>query len=140
LAVFDVAALPSRDDDRRDRAAMVSHGMMVWRAATSGKLGSVCKVRETKAPRFIVLVCAFRSGGKLNSHGGTVHGGVLSLLFDKAMGWAYECLRLRGWDDDRINGTTATVTANHATINPNNSVSNSVSSSNSSKSSWTSNF
>jgi hypothetical protein len=29
------------------------------------------------------------------------------LLFDKAMGWAYECLRLRDWDDNRINGTTA---------------------------------
>ena len=40
-----------------------------------------------------------------------MHGGVLSLLFDKAMGWTYECLRLRDWDDDRINGTTAAVTA-----------------------------
>jgi len=29
-AVFDVAALPSRDDDRRDRAAMARNGMMVW--------------------------------------------------------------------------------------------------------------
>ena len=94
-AVFNVAALPSRDDDRRDRAAMASHGMMVWPAATSGKLGAVCKVREMKAPRFIVLVYAFRSGGKLNGHGGTVHGEVLSLLIDEAMGWAYECLRLR---------------------------------------------
>jgi len=140
VAVFDVAALPLWDDDRRDRAAMASHGMMVWRAATSGKLGAVCKVCETKTPRFIVLVYAFRSGGKLNGHGGTVHGGVLSLLFDETMGWAYECLRLRGWDDDRINSTTTALTANHATINPNKFVSNSASSSNSSKSSWTSNF
>ena len=62
-AVFDVATLPSRDDNRRDRVAMASNGMMVWQAATSGKLGAVCKVRETKAPRFIVLVYAFRSGG-----------------------------------------------------------------------------
>ncbi len=62
-AVFDVAALPSRDDDRRDRVVMASHGMMVWRVATSGKLGAVCKVPETKAPRFIILVYAFRSGG-----------------------------------------------------------------------------
>ena len=69
-----------------------------------------------------------------------MHGGLLSLLFDEAMGWAYECLRLRDWDDDRINGTTAAVTVNHATINPNNFVSNSASSSNSFKSSWTSNF
>ncbi len=63
MAVFDVAALPLRDDNRTDRVAMASHGMMVWQAATSGKLGSVCKVGETKALRFIVLVCAFRSGG-----------------------------------------------------------------------------
>ncbi len=69
-----------------------------------------------------------------------MHGGVLSLLFDKAMGWAYECLHLRGWDDDRINGMAAAMPVNHATINPNNFVSNYVSSSNSSKSSWTSNF
>ena len=89
----------------------------------------MCKVRETKAPRVIILVYAFRSGGKLNDHGGTVHGGVLSLLFDEAMGWAYECLHLRHWDDDRINGTNAAVTANHATINPNNLFSNSASSS-----------
>ncbi len=54
----------------------------------------MCKVCETKAPRFIILVYAFRSGGKLNGHGGTVHGVVLSLLFDEAKGGAYECLRL----------------------------------------------
>jgi hypothetical protein len=63
VAVFDVAALPLRDNDRRDRAAMASQGMMVWQAATSGKLGAVCKVCETKAPRFIILVYAFSSGG-----------------------------------------------------------------------------
>ena len=71
----------------------------------------MCKVREMKAPRFIVLVYAFRSGGKLNGHGGIMHGGLLSLLFDEAMGWAYECLRLRNCDDDRINLTTAAVMA-----------------------------
>ena len=99
----------------------------------------MCKVRETKAPWFIVLVYAFRSVRKLNGHGGTVHGEVLSLLFNEAMGWAYECLRLHDWDDDRINGTAGD-SEYHATINPNNFVSNSVSSSNSSNSSWTSNF
>ncbi len=40
-----------------------------------------------------------------------MHGGLLSLLLGEAMGWAYECLRLRDWDDDRINLTTAAVTA-----------------------------
>jgi hypothetical protein len=28
-AVFDVAALPLRDEDRRDKTVMASHGMMV---------------------------------------------------------------------------------------------------------------
>ncbi len=69
----------------------------------------MCKVCEMKAPRFIVLVYAFRSGGKLNGHGGIMHGGVLSLLFNEAMVWAYKCLRLRDWDDNRINGTTTDV-------------------------------
>ena len=40
-----------------------------------------------------------------------MHGGLLSLLFDEAMGWAYECLRLRDWDNDQINLTTAAMTA-----------------------------
>ena len=104
------------------------------------------------------LWLSVRVGGKLNNHGEIVHGGVLSLLFDAAMGWAYECLRLCSGDENRINinspsppvTTTAAVTANltvesslgsyHATINPNNLVSNSASSSNFSKSSWNSNF
>jgi hypothetical protein len=47
-----------------------------------------------------------RVRGKLNGHGGIVHGRVLSLLFDEVMGWAYECLRLHDWDNNRINGTT----------------------------------
>ena len=97
-----------------------------------------------------------REGGKLNDQGGIMHGRVLALLFDEAMGWAYECLRLCSGDKNRINGpsppvtTTAAVTANltvesslgsyHATINPNNLVSNSASSSDLSKSSWTYNF
>jgi len=39
-AVVDVAALPSRDDDGRDRAVMASHGMMVVAS------GEVWKVRS----------------------------------------------------------------------------------------------
>ena len=39
-AVIDIAALPSRDDDRRDRAVMASHGMMVVAS------GDVWKVRS----------------------------------------------------------------------------------------------
>jgi acyl-coenzyme A thioesterase PaaI-like protein len=54
-------------------------------------------------------------GRKLNGHGGIVHGGILSLLFDEAMGWAYECLRHEGGEeDDRIDRTSlaTAVTAN----------------------------
>ena len=40
VAVVDVAALPSRDDDRRDRVAMASHGMMVVAS------GDIWKVRS----------------------------------------------------------------------------------------------
>ena len=31
-------------------------------------------------------------GTKLNGHGGVAHGGIISLLIDEAMGWAYESL------------------------------------------------
>jgi hypothetical protein len=49
-------------------------------------------------------------GGKLNSHGGIVHGGVLSLLFNEAMGWAYECLHLCDGDGNRNNGPSPPLT------------------------------
>ena len=39
-AVVDFAALPSGDNDRRDRAVMVSHGMMVVAS------GDIWKVRS----------------------------------------------------------------------------------------------
>jgi hypothetical protein len=41
-AVVDVAALPSRDDDGRDRAAMASHGMMVVASGDIWKVRSMC--------------------------------------------------------------------------------------------------
>mmetsp|Transcript_5676 Transcript_5676/g.10679 ORF Transcript_5676/g.10679 Transcript_5676/m.10679 type:complete len:441 (+) Transcript_5676:99-1421(+) len=43
-----------------------------------------------------LTVVDLKLGKKLNGHGGIVHGGIISLLFDEAMGWAHECL------DDRI--------------------------------------
>ncbi|KAL7465831.1 hypothetical protein ACHAXS_006143, partial [Conticribra weissflogii] len=43
-----------------------------------------------------LIVVDLKLGTKLNGHGGIVHGGIISLLFDEAMGWAHECL------DDRI--------------------------------------
>ena len=73
--------------------------------------------RRRPGGRREVAVVAVRVGRRLNGHGGIVHGGVLSLLFDEAMGWACECLRLRDEDDgdddvvDRsIDGPTTTPT------------------------------
>lgn len=41
-----------------------------------------------------LTVVDIKLGRRLNGHGGIVHGGIISLLFDEAMGWACECLRL----------------------------------------------
>ena len=40
-----------------------------------------------------------------------MHGGLLSLLFDEVMGWAYMCLPLRDWDGDQIILTIMAVAA-----------------------------
>ncbi len=56
-----------------------------------------------------------RVGGRLNGHDGIVHGGVLSLLFDEAMGWAYECLRRD--EDDRIGDLSPLVAVAAVTAN-----------------------
>lgn len=39
-----------------------------------------------------LTVVDLKLGGRLNGHGGIVHGGIISLIFDEAMGWAHECL------------------------------------------------
>ena len=43
---------------------------------------------------------------RLNGHGGIVHGGIISLLFDEAMGWAHECLQ----EDPSTTAVTANLT------------------------------
>ncbi|KAL3817369.1 hypothetical protein ACHAXA_005004 [Cyclostephanos tholiformis] len=69
------------------------------------------KPRGGSSRREVVIV-NLSVGDKLNGHGGIVHGGILSLLFDEAMGWAYECLRHEDdWLDDPSSPVTA-VTAN----------------------------
>jgi acyl-coenzyme A thioesterase PaaI-like protein len=40
-----------------------------------------------------LAVVDLKVGKKLNGHRGITHGGIISLLFDEAMGWAYECLQ-----------------------------------------------
>ena len=47
-------------------------------------------------------------GRALNGHEGIVHGGVTSLLFDEAMGWAYESLLMD--DDPNAVAVTANLT------------------------------
>jgi len=41
-----------------------------------------------------IIAVDIKMGNKLNGHEGIVHGGVISLLFDEAIGCACECLRL----------------------------------------------
>lgn len=41
-----------------------------------------------------IIAVDIKIGNKLNGHEGIVHGGVISLLFDEAIGCACECLRL----------------------------------------------
>ncbi|KAL3773183.1 hypothetical protein ACHAW5_009683 [Stephanodiscus triporus] len=73
-------------------------------------------VRRSPSERRELAVVNVRVGTKLNGHDGIVHGGILSLLFDEAMGWAYECLRQEEEEeDDQIDRTslaTSAVTAN----------------------------
>jgi acyl-coenzyme A thioesterase PaaI-like protein len=56
-----------------------------------------------------LTVVDLKLGSRLNGHGGIAHGGIISLLFDEAMGWAYECLQ----EDSNIDSSAFTaVTAN----------------------------
>lgn len=41
-----------------------------------------------------IIAVDIKMGNKLNGHEGIVHGGIISLLFDEAIGCACECLRL----------------------------------------------
>ena len=49
--------------------------------------------QEQQQEREIIAV-DIKMGNKLNGHEGIVHGGVISLLFDEAIGCACECIRL----------------------------------------------
>lgn len=46
--------------------------------------------RQQPSGSAAVVVCDVRIGGRLTGHEGIVHGGIISLLFDEVMGWAYE--------------------------------------------------
>lgn len=73
--------------------------------------------QQQQQPREMAVV-DIKLGERLNGHGGIVHGGIVSLLIDEAMGWAWECLRLEeeqqrdGKSDDYDSSTTTAVTAN----------------------------
>ena len=51
----------------------------------------------------VVLVFDVQIGRKLTGHEGLVHGGIISLLFDEAIGWGYQCFaherQCRGRED-----------------------------------------
>ena len=56
-----------------------------------------------------VAVGDVQLGNKVNGHRGIVHGGIISLIFDDAMGWGYEALLL---SDPALDDGTKIVTAN----------------------------
>lgn len=57
-----------------------------------------------------VAVGDVQLGNKVNGHEGIVHGGIISLIFDDAMGWGYEALLMS--DPDLDADATKIVTAN----------------------------
>lgn len=67
------------------------------------------KQQQSPSTRELTVV-DLKLGSRLNGHGGIVHGGIISLLFDEAMGWAYECLEEQ--DDRNEDSSTTAVTAN----------------------------
>ncbi len=79
-----------------------------------GGVGRRPRGEGSSSRRREVAVVNFRLGDKLNGHSGIVHGGILSLLFDEAMGWAYECLRNEGelFDETSTTPVMTAVTAN----------------------------
>ena len=59
-----------------------------------------------------LAVVDLKVGKKLNGHRGITHGGIISLLFDEAMGWAYECLQ----QQDHIDSSGMTIVTANLTV------------------------
>ena len=57
-----------------------------------------------------VAVGDVQLGNQVNGHEGIVHGGIIALIFDDAMGWGYEALLMS--DQDLDADPTKIVTAN----------------------------
>ncbi|KAL7540534.1 hypothetical protein ACHAXR_010731 [Thalassiosira sp. AJA248-18] len=66
--------------------------------------------QESRSSKRELVVVDLKLGDRLNGHGGIVHGGIISLLFDEAMGWAYECLEEQ--DGENYSSAVTAVTAN----------------------------
>eukprot|EP00580_Thalassiosira_gravida_P019036 CAMPEP_0201671592 /NCGR_PEP_ID=MMETSP0494-20130426/30094_1 /ASSEMBLY_ACC=CAM_ASM_000839 /TAXON_ID=420259 /ORGANISM="Thalassiosira gravida, Strain GMp14c1" /LENGTH=191 /DNA_ID=CAMNT_0048152999 /DNA_START=35 /DNA_END=610 /DNA_ORIENTATION=+ len=62
-----------------------------------------------------LTVVDLKLGNRLNGHAGIAHGGIISLLFDEAMGWASVCLREEEKDSSSSTANTATTTNNNNT-------------------------
>jgi len=89
--------------------------------STSGKPCSLCQSLPNskldsidKTGRELVVV-SLKIGNSLNGHAGIVHGGVISLLFDEAMGYGYDVLRSN--DTSQI-GFTAMLKVNYRQPTP----------------------
>jgi len=66
--------------------------------------------QQQSSPKRELAIVDLKLGSRLNGHGGIVHGGIISLLFDEAMGWAFECLQEQGGQQD--SSAVTAVTAN----------------------------
>uniref|UniRef100_A0A7S4I0M3 Acyl-coenzyme A thioesterase THEM4 n=1 Tax=Odontella aurita TaxID=265563 RepID=A0A7S4I0M3_9STRA len=81
----------------------------MYRRRNAKGLAAISPTRETEESRRAVVFCDARMGDRLTGHEGIVHGGILSLIFDEIMGWAYEVVR----SDERIPAFTANLTVNY---------------------------
>eukprot|EP00957_Ditylum_brightwellii_P170605 12985785-Ditylum_brightwellii.AAC.1 len=59
-----------------------------------------------------VAVAYIQFGSRLNGHKQTVHGGIVSLLFDDGMGWGYEIVTRNSAEKNKNGRIAKAVTAN----------------------------
>lgn len=72
-----------------------------------GRFKTIQEINKVYPDETEVICATFDLGTKLNGHPGIVHGGILSLLFDDTMGFAYEAVDLSQYtlnnNDDSVN-------------------------------------
>ena len=56
----------------------------------------VAPLADGEEINLLVMVAKVNFGTKLNGHGGVVHGGIMSLMFDDSMGWGCDLVLPEG--------------------------------------------